>query len=113
MNKEEYLKLLKKRAFVSRIYRSYQLVGLTLASLLSDRKHKTLYIKLAKEIDNQLLLELVKDIAQRNLKKPAAYFMAVLEKKGLIPKGVKKPKQGRIKLKYKKSSQGNKTNKSK
>ena len=77
--KERYLQELKRRSKESRIYRKYQLVGLLLAEILEDEKHKTLYIKLAKEGNGDRLLALAKDVAERkNIKKKGAYFMKIL-----------------------------------
>ncbi len=76
---EEYLKELKKRAKESRVHREFQLTGLEIADLLRDRKHKSLYIKLAKEHRGQELLRLAKEIAGRKgVKNRGAYFMAVV-----------------------------------
>lgn len=73
-----YLNQLQIRKKTSRVYRRYQAVGLALAVLLRDRKHKSLYIKLAKEYPVDFLLNLAKDIVQRKqVIKPAAYFMKV------------------------------------
>ena len=44
-----YLETLKERKASNKIYRKYQLIGLEIATLLQDAKHKGLYIKLAKE----------------------------------------------------------------
>ena len=72
----DYLRELRKRSKQSRVYRDYQLVGLELAEILSDRDHVSLYIKLAKTKDQGALLGLARDIAERkNVKKPGAYFM--------------------------------------
>ena len=50
MENKNYLETLKERAKKSRVYKSYQFIGLTIAQLLNDEKHKSLYIKLAKNI---------------------------------------------------------------
>jgi len=74
-----YLELLKKRKKESRIYRKHQLIGLEIASLLDDERHKTLYIKMAKEHNAEKLLSLAKEIAERkNVLRKGAYFMACL-----------------------------------
>lgn len=73
-----YLTKLQTRKRSSRVYRRYQAVGLALAVLLRDRKHKALYIKLAKQYPVDFLLTLAKDISQRKqVVKPGAYFMKV------------------------------------
>ncbi len=75
---EDYLKTLRERASKSRIYRKYQLTGITLASILNDEEHKALYIKLAKQHDADKLLTLAKRIAdKKNIKNKGAYFMRV------------------------------------
>lgn len=73
-----YMVKLQARKRFSRVYRRYQAVGLAMAVLLRDRKHKTLYIKLAKQYPVDFLLTLAKDISQRKqVVKPGAYFMKV------------------------------------
>lgn len=77
--KEKYLKELKRRGTESHVYRKYQLIGLEIAQILKDEKHKALYIKLAKEMDGDRLMGIAKDIAERgNVKNKGAYFMSVL-----------------------------------
>lgn len=76
---KEYIETLKERKKKSRVYKEYQLIGLTLAEILEDEKHKSLYIKLAKEHEVQMLLTLAKDVASRNrIKNKGAYFMVLL-----------------------------------
>lgn len=75
---ENYLNALRERASKSRIYRKYQLTGITLAGILGDLEHKALYIKLAKQHDADKLLTLAKRIAdKKNVKNKGAYFMRV------------------------------------
>jgi hypothetical protein len=75
-----YIKQLKRRAKDSHVYRKYQLMGLEISQVLKDEKHKSLYIKLAKERNGERLLQLAKEIAEnRNVKNRGAYFMAVLK----------------------------------
>jgi len=75
---EDYLKELKKRGGQSRVYRKYQLVGLEIAEFLKDEKHKSLYIKLAKENNPEKLLGIAKEISKnKNIKNKGAYFMKV------------------------------------
>lgn len=74
-----YLEILRERAKTSRVYKKHQLTGLLISRLLEDEKHKSLYIKLAKESNQDKLLGLAKDIALRkNIKNKGAYFMKVL-----------------------------------
>jgi hypothetical protein len=81
MTDKDYLEILKERAKTSRVYRKYQLTGLLISQLLDDEKHKSLYIKLAKEGNQQKLLELARDVSDRkNVENKGAYFMALLTK---------------------------------
>lgn len=76
-----YLDELKKRAKESRVYKKYQLFGLEIGQALDDEKHKTLYIKLAKENNPEELLALAKRISENpNVKNKGAYFMSVITK---------------------------------
>jgi len=79
--KDRYLEELKKRAKESHVYRKYQLIGLEIAQILGDEAHKSLYIKLAKEMDGDRLLRLAKEVADRkNVTNKGAYFMSLLKK---------------------------------
>lgn len=81
MENKDYLETLKERAKKSRVYKSYQFIGLTIAQLLNDEKHKSLYIKLAKEHNQSHLLGIAKDVAERkNIENKGGYFMKVLAK---------------------------------
>jgi len=74
-----YLKELRRRAKKSHIYRKYQLIGLEIAQALGDEKHKSLYIKLAKEGNGDKLLRLAKEVAEKkNIRNKGAYFMTTL-----------------------------------
>lgn len=76
---DNYLEKLKERGKKGHIYREFQDTGLMLAEILADRRHKALYIKLAKERDKQELLSLAKRVAEnKNIKNKGAYFMRVL-----------------------------------
>lgn len=76
----DYLKGLTGRASESKVYSAHQEIGLELATILHDRFHKALYIKLAKtHPDHQRLLILAKDIAGRQgVTNKGAYFMRLL-----------------------------------
>lgn len=75
----EYMKELRRRSKESRVYKKYQLTGLLIAKALHDEKHKSLYIKMAKNGNSQKLLWLAKDVADRsNIQNRGAYFMAAL-----------------------------------
>lgn len=92
-----YFNELKKRKKKSKVYKKYQLDGLLIAELLVDRQHKSLYIKLAKEIGGERLLSIAKIIAEnKKIKNKGAYFMWTLKKENLIGKRlVKKNKNSR------------------
>lgn len=76
-NQSYYLKLLKRKR-KSKVFYKHQLIGLILANLLNDRKHKSLYIKLAKEYNEQELLTVAKLInTNKKIKNKAAYFMKI------------------------------------
>jgi hypothetical protein len=79
--KATYLKELVRRGKESHVYRKYQLLGLEISKVLDDERHKSLYIKLAKEGNADRLMRLAKDVADRkNIKNRGAYFMALLKK---------------------------------
>lgn len=83
----EYLNKLNEQIKKSRISKKYQLIGLMVADLLNDIKHKALYIKLAKEYDPEKLLAWAKDVSIRNnLDRKGAYFMGILKKEGVFKK---------------------------
>lgn len=81
LNKDEFIKTIKERAAKSKVYKKYQLIGLIIAQLLADEKHKSLYIKLAKEHNPDHLLSIAKDVSERKqIKNKGGYFMRVLTK---------------------------------
>lgn len=74
---ENYFKELKTRSTTSKVYQSHQLTGLEIANILEDWKHKSLYIKLAKEHGDRLL-GVAKSVAEkRDVKNKGAYFMKI------------------------------------
>ena len=78
---KSYLQELTRRAKESHVYRNYQLLGLQIAEILGDEKHKSLYIKLAKEKNGEFLFRAAKEVAERKgIKNRGAYFMAVIKK---------------------------------
>ena len=104
---KDYLKKLKKRSRESYIYHKYQLEGLEIADILGDRKHKSLYIKLAKEFGGEKLLQIAKDIQEnKNIKKKGAYFMWELKNQGFFNK-IKKSRKNKNKFQKKKIKNGN------
>lgn len=77
----EYLETLRERAKTSRVYQKHQFTGLSVADLLDDRAHKSLYIKLAKEYGEERIMALAKSVAERsNIKNKGAYFMRLVGK---------------------------------
>ncbi len=75
---KKYINIIKKRTGESHVYKKFQFTGLIIAQLLNDEKHKSLYIKLAKEYDNEKLLNLAKDISERKkIENKGGYFMKV------------------------------------
>lgn len=85
---EHYVKVLKERSKTSRVYKPHQMSGLLLADILDDQEHKSLYMRLAKQYDPQKLLQIAKDLAERdNIQNRGAYFMKML--KGLEKKEIK------------------------
>ncbi len=79
----DYMEEMKRRAKESHVYQKHQSVGLALAEILHDPKHKALYIRLAKTMNESALMELAKSVAGRNnIKNPGAYFMRLLYKDG-------------------------------
>jgi len=76
---QKYFDILKERFKESRVYKPHQLIGLMLAEILKDQKHKSLYMKLAKTYDNDELLRLAKNLAERkDIDNKGAYFMKLL-----------------------------------
>ena len=78
---KNYLRKLKGRGEDSRVHYDYQFLGLEIATMLKDLKHKSLYIKMAKEHDGAKLLALAKSVSQRaDIDNPGAYFMSIVNK---------------------------------
>jgi len=80
---KKYFELLKERSKTSRVYKRHQLIGLLIAELLEDDKYKSLYIKMAKERQNDgdELLRIAKGVAERKrIKNKGAYFMKIVAK---------------------------------
>lgn len=74
----EYIKQLRERGKESRVYRDFQLIGLEIAEILHDAKHKSLYIKMAKNGAHRDMLRIAKEIAHNTaVKNKGAYFMKV------------------------------------
>ena len=75
---QDYLFEIKARSKKSKVYKSYQLLGLQLAEILEDERHKSLYIKLAKKFDGSQLLSLAKKISENKaVRNKGAYFMKI------------------------------------
>jgi hypothetical protein len=83
----EYLVELKKRSEESHVHREFQLLGLEIADILGDRKHKSLYIKLAKNHKTPyVLLAAAKEVAEKkDVKSKGAYFMAIVSGTAKLP----------------------------
>lgn len=92
LDRDRFLAELAARRTRSRAHTRHQLIGLLIAEVLADRAHKTLYIKMAKEGDADMLLALAKDVAERrDVERPGAYFMAAAYERGYIPFAIPHP----------------------
>lgn len=77
---KDYLKTLRERGKTSHVHVSHQLAGLTLAEILRDEKHVSLYMKLAKQYDANELMQMAKDVAGRaGVHNRGAYFMRMMK----------------------------------
>ncbi|OGY60208.1 MAG: hypothetical protein A3F24_00525 [Candidatus Colwellbacteria bacterium RIFCSPHIGHO2_12_FULL_44_17] len=80
MQKDEYRELLNRRAKESRVYSQHQFVGVTLAEMLDDKAHTSLYIRLAKNHNQELLLHLARTVSgNKEVRNKGAYFMRLLQ----------------------------------
>ena len=78
--KTEYFGVWKERSKKSRVYKPHQLTRLSLAEILEDPDHKSLYMKLSKIYDNGELIRMAKTLADRNnIENKGAYFMKILK----------------------------------
>lgn len=74
-----YMERIKTRSKDTRISKPYQLIGLEIADILDDRRHKALYIKWAKEKNPIELLRVAKEVEEKkDVKNKGAYFMRVV-----------------------------------
>jgi len=64
------------------ISREFQAYGIYLAEKLNDLKHKSLYIKLAKQIHRSILEEALRFVLDANARNKAALFMWKLKEMG-------------------------------
>lgn len=98
----DYMETLKARGKQSHVYRQFQDIGLQLAEILGDAKHKALYIKLAQQHDESILMSIAKDVADRkHIANRGAYFMKVLHERYPLPQKTKTPaKKKSAKKKY-------------
>jgi len=69
-----------KNKFISREYQDY---GYRLAAELGDLKHKSLYIKLAKEVDRSILDQCRRFVLDSNADSKGALFMWKLKQLNL------------------------------
>ncbi len=77
---KDYIKTLRERGKTSHVHVAHQLAGLTIAELLRDQKHTSLYMKLAKQYDSNELMRLAKDVAERaGVHNRGAYFMRMMK----------------------------------
>lgn len=80
LSKDEYLKEIAERTKKNRVYRKYQSTGLALAEILEDQEHKSLYIRLAKQYDEEKLMTMAKNVAEgKDIRNRGAYFMKLLK----------------------------------
>lgn len=95
-----YIDLIKERSKKNRVVTKHQLVGLNVAEILSDRSHKALYMKLAKENNPDLLLAIAKGVAENgNIKNKGAYFMRVWKERHGNSNDKRRTKVGNIETK--------------
>lgn len=113
MLEKDYLKTIIERKRQSHVFKDFQHTGLVIAQMLGDEKHKTLYIKLAKNVNGQVLMSIAKDIVERaDVSHRGAYFMKILKERGIFTNIISKKswlkkkitKSGQQKLKLKKNS---------
>jgi len=79
---KDYLNTIRERMKTNRIHKKFQMVGLMIAEILQDDKHKALYMRLAKKHNEQDLIILARDVAERrSIQNKGAYFMKVLQSK--------------------------------
>ena len=94
MLNNDYIQKLKERGKESHVYTKFQLIGLEIANILDDNKHKALYIKLCKDKNPETLLAIAKDVAQRKtIGNKGGYFMKVLQSKFPKPEKNKKTRE--------------------
>ena len=113
MLEKDYLKTITERKKQTNVFKDFQHIGLVIAQMLGDEKHKTLYIKLAKNISGQVLMPIAKDIVERaDVSRKGAYFMKILKERGIFTNIISKKswskkkitKSGQQKLKLRKNS---------
>lgn len=81
------------------ISREFQAYGVYLCEQLNDIKHKSLYIKLAKNVARPLLEKALEFAADANVKRKGALFMWKLKELGAWKKKEKEKKTSRKKSK--------------
>jgi len=88
-----YLETLRERKKKGHIFRAFQMSGLEIAGILHDEAHKSLYIRLAKTHNPDMLIKLARDVAERkNIQNYGAYFMRLLALKKAEKKKITKKK---------------------
>lgn len=81
-----YIEELRERSQKTHVHSKHQLLGLEIAEILEDDKHKALYIKLAKDGNAPALKRLAQEVKERRgIKNKGAYFMKLwkMERDGL------------------------------
>lgn len=106
----DYLEKIKDRAKKTRVRTRHQMIGLEIADILGDRKHKALYMKIAKNGIPDEALTIAKSIAENgSVKNKGAYFMRVWsESKKKIPEPKKSSSIPQIKKRKNGNSHGKK-----
>lgn len=77
------------------ISREFQAYGIYLSEKLNDPRHKSLYIKLAKELPRPVLEKALRFAADSNARNKGALFMWKLKEMGVIGKGKNKKQKQR------------------
>lgn len=71
---------IKQRSLTSKAYKDYQAAGVDVAELLNDRKHKALYIRLAKLHGSNKIRNLAKEVCDKpGVLNRGAYLMRLLQ----------------------------------
>ncbi len=85
------------------ISREYQSFGVHLAEKLGDEQHKSLYIKLAKQLPRPVLLQALQFVVDSGARRKGALFMWKLKDLGIFP-DMSAGKKGAMKTSKKKGA---------